>query len=184
VFLPVRLSFAARFDQGAASPLGFVVRLWGIRILSFPRPRSRRSSWIGRKLSRWIESLLSPSDKPEDGPVKPPKASKPLRPGFLFWAAGRGMNLVSSLTRRLEVGCGGIDPALLGTLTGVAAIAQGALGTKKFRWNPDFAPGAMRLDLKWTLSISAWKLVVWTGETFSDRNRQPRKPAGFVVSHP
>jgi len=181
----VRLSFAVGYRQGDSNAFRLEIRLWGIRIFSIPSRRSRRSGWIGRKLSRWIESFLSskPAETAETV-EKPTKPRKKSRSGFVIWVAGRAMNLASRLTRRFEVGCGGIDPALLGSLTGVAAIVQGALGTKRFGWHPDFAPGAVRIEVKWTLSISIWKLVAWTGETFTDRNRQPRKASGFVVSSP
>jgi hypothetical protein len=184
VFFPVRISLAGRFAANSDSPFQLVVRLWGLKILNFPQRRSRRQGWIGKKLSKWIESILTSSGAPqEDKPIKKPSTRRfPLKPSFVMWVAGRAMRLLARITRKIEVGCSGVDPALLGALTGVVAIAQGAFGTSKFRWNPDFTPGSLRIDWKWSLSISGWKLIVWAGESFLDRNRHHPKPSVFVVS--
>lgn len=184
VFLPVRIRLVLGIDRSLPDPLLFELRIWGIRILRIPDSRSRRSGWVGRKLARWIESfLVSSKDRDESSPPSPvEKTRKPMSTSFVLWAARRGMVLVGRLTRRFELSCAGIDPALLGTLTGVFAIVQGALGVEKFGWAPDFTPGTLRVRLGWDLSISVWKLVKWVGETFSDRKRPVRKRSGFVVS--
>lgn len=124
---------------------------------------------------RWFDSLLAPDpERPKDvSPTPSKRTSSKWGFGFLRWAALRLTNLIARLTRRLQVRCGGIDPALLGALTGGAAILHGILGTRRFAWIPDFAPGGPWIGVRWDLSISIWKLVRWTGETFVDRKRRP-----------
>lgn len=152
------------------------LRVWGIRVLRLPGRVSPRSSVVGRWIFRRIDQVLNhvdgpPSKPAEDTAPTPKKRSMDFK--FLRWAAGRTAILLSTVTRRLQVRCGGIDPALLGTLSGIAAIAQGALGAKKFVWVPDFAPTTGFVEVKWEVSISILKLVRWTGESFAGRNRRP-----------
>jgi len=120
--------------------------------------------------------LSRPEDRPRSVPSETTRRkSSPWRFGFIRWAVLRVAALGAQLTRHLQVRCGGIDPALLGTLTGVAAIFRGIIGTRRFDWIPDFAPSGPRVEVRWDLSISIWKLVRWTGETFVDRNRRPER---------
>lgn len=154
-------------------------------MLSFPARKSRRSRWIARKLFAWLDSLIAPkadSAPPDQAPA--PKKRREL-PGldFVVWALGRSKSLLVLLTRRLELRCGGVDPAALGAFTGVVAIAQGVVGWRKLAWFPDFAPGPARGSVDWEISISVWRIVSWIGESFVDKKRRTRRNApGFVTS--
>lgn len=154
-------------------------------MLSFPGRKSRRSRWFAKKLFGWLDSLIAPRTDPS--PTEEPPAAKKRRelPGldFVVWAAGRSKSLLLLLTRRLELRCGGVDPAALGAFTGLVAIAQGVVGSRKLAWYPDFAPGPARASADWEVSISAWRIVSWIGETFVDKKRRSRRNAsGFVTS--
>jgi hypothetical protein len=177
IFLPLLVRFEFGAGKELSPPVWMKLRVWGLCILRFPGKRSARSSAVARWLIRGMDQVLS---RPEDRSAPVPKEQTRRKSsrwgfGFLRWAALRMASLGSRLTRRLEVRCAGIDPALLGTLTGVAAIVRGIMGTRRFDWIPDFSPSGPRVEVRWDLSISIWKLVRWTGETFVDRNRRPER---------
>lgn len=185
VFLPVRLRFTLAWIGGDRSALRFAFRIWGVPILVFPSRKSRRSRWIAQKLFGWLDTLISSKMNPPvaDKPAPPKKARKLPGLDFLIWAVGRGKHLLILVTRRLELRCGGVDPAALGAFTGVVAIVQGLVGFGKLVWQPDFTPGPVRASMDWELSISVWKIVSWIGETFVDKKRRGRRNAsGFVPS--
>lgn len=177
VFVPlwIRLEFGA--GKELTPPVRIELRVWGLRVLRFPGRRRAGSSALGRWLVRGLDKMLS---RPEDrsSPASAPtsrRSSSRWGFGFLRWATLRVAALGLRLTRRLQVRCGGIDPALLGTLTGVVAIVRGMVGARRFHWIADFAPSGPHMEVRWDLSISIWKLVRWTGETFVDRKRRPER---------
>lgn len=153
------------------------MRLWGLRILQIPGRRPRRTTtrlgkWLFDKLDGVLARQETNRDSAKDASSeKPPKARR-SRPGLFRWVARSLVDLLGRLTRRLRVRCGGVDPALLGALSGVVAILRGALGTRRLEWIPDFAPTALRVEIRWDLSLSVWKLFRWGGESFLDRNRR------------
>lgn len=178
IFLPLLIRLDFGVDEESTPPFWLEARVWGLRVLRFPGRRSPRASVLGRWLLRWVDRILTRSEEPTPSapaPTAPRRRSPRWSFGFARWAAGRLASLGALLTRRLRIRCGGIDPALLGSLSGVAGIVGGALDLRRFNWIPDFAPSGPRLDVRWDLSISVWKLVRWTGETFVDRKRRPER---------
>ena len=187
VFLPVRLRFTLAWVGGERDPFRFVFRLWGVPLLVFPGRKSRRSRWLAQKLFGWLDSLIGSKTGSEPTPKPSAPRKKRELPGldFLIWAVGRGKSFLFLVTRRLELRCGGVDPAALGAFTGAMAIVQGMVGFGKLAWVPDFSPGPVRGSMDWEVSVSVWKIVSWIGETFVDKKRRGRRNAsGFVPSSP
>lgn len=183
--MPVRIGLTMDWNGQAQNSLRLAARIWGIEVLVFPDRKSRRSRWVARKLFGWLERLITSKMNPPttDEPRAPKSVRKPPGLDFLIWAAAQAKNLLLLVTRRLELRCGGVDPAALGAFTGVVAIVQGVVGTRKLVWLPDFAPGPVRLRVDWELSVSVWKFVSWIGESFVDKKRRGRRNAsGFVPS--
>lgn len=175
MFLPVRMRMELEWIGKPADAFRFRFSVFGFALLTFPDRKSRRARWLARKLAAGIERLLDFSAPPREAKPEPAKSDR-KRPGldFAVWALRRGYALVSGVTRRMELRCGGVDPALLGTLTGVVAVLRGATGVRKLVWVPDFAPGPARVALDWRLSASVWRLVQWVGDSYFDRNRRRR----------
>ena len=96
------------------------------------------------------------------------------------------LRFFSGFTRRLEVTLGGIDPAVLGILTGTVGGIAAAAGLRRFRWTPDFTAESFRFRLHWRLSISLFGFLIWVGrggqEIVSAFRR--RKDAGLLNSVP
>jgi hypothetical protein len=142
----------------------FEVRVWG-----FSLRRRQLPGWIRRRankvLDKAIRSLPSPSGEPvRDKPAPTPRRGNLMR--LAFWILRVLGRFLSQFTRVLEFRLGGVDPALLGVLTGILGGASAALGFR-LRWIPLFQPGPFRFRLKWTISISLLGILLLAGRAAS-----------------
>jgi hypothetical protein len=117
---------------------------------------------------------------PKAEPVAGAKRGNPTR--LVWWALKAAGRFLSRFTRRLEFRLGGVDPALLGFLTGFLGGMAAAFGLR-LRWIPEFQPGPFRFRLRWTVSISLLGILLWAGRSAS---HFPRKtaPPGLLPSAP
>ena len=144
--------------------------MWGISLR-----RRRLPNWIRRRankaLEKALESFPSPIDQPaKKKPVAKPRRGSPVR--LVWWALTMLGRFLSKFTRVLEFRLGGVDPALLGILTGILGGAAMATGLR-LRWIPMFQPGPFRFRLRWTISVSLLGIFIGVGKAAS---MFPRKP--------
>jgi len=113
-------------------------------------------------------------------PVPASRRRKPMR--LIWWLLKSVARFLSRFTRRLEFRLGGVDPALLGLLTGLLGGFAAAVGLR-LRWIPLFQPGPFRFRLRWTVSISLFGILVWLGRSASFFPRKADRP-GLLPSAP
>jgi hypothetical protein len=107
-------------------------------------------------------------------------------PTLVLAAFRAGGRFLGRFTRRLEVDLGGIDPALLGILTGTFGGLAASFGIRRFRWRPDFAASSFRFRLEWRLSISLFGILRWglaSAPSLTAAFKRRRRP-GLLPSAP
>lgn len=162
VFLPLRFTLVVGWDR--------MLPLFDVRIWRFSLRTSRPPRWLRRLGERVLDLLVGKVARPKTAPVKPvptamPSGRKLHLPAFLRALLEAGLRFLARFTRRLDFQLGGIDPAILGMLTGFCGGLAAAYGIRKFRWEPDFGSVAFRFRLEWTLSISLFGLLLWAGRS-------------------
>ena len=168
--VPVRATLQVGWEERI--PL-FEVRIWGVS-LKRRRPPALLRRIVNRLLDRFLMAFPArSSEKPRADAPTPVRRTDPLR--LAWWAIAALGRFLSQFTRRLDLRLGGIDPALLGGLTGFLGGIGAALGAERFSWIPDFQPGPLRFQLRWTLSISILGILLWLGRSAS---LVPRKTGG------
>ena len=158
----------------------FEIRVWGIAVR-----RRKLPSWIrrraGKVLDKAMRSLPGPSADAADAKrPSPTRRSDPMR--LVRWGLATAGRFLSHFTRRLEFRLGGIDPALLGFLTGFLGGVAASVGLRLL-WIPEFQPGPFRFRLRWTISISLLGIFLWLGRSAT---AFPKKKArrGLLPSAP
>lgn len=170
LFVPLHATLQVGWDEGV--PL-FEIRLWGLVLR-----RRKLPSWIrraGNKVAdRILRTLPGPAEKSTKRKSVPVFGRRdPMR--FVWWAFMAIGRFLSRFTRRLEFRLGGVDPALLGLLTGILGGAAAAMGLR-LRWIPQFQPGPFRFRLRWTVSISLFGFFLWLGRSASIFPRKTGRP--------
>jgi len=137
---------------------------------------------VNRLLDRFLRAF--PSRSPEKPRKDAPATGRRADPFQLAWWALAAMGrFLSQFTRRLDIRLGGIDPALLGGLTGFLGGVGAALGAERFSWIPEFQPGPLRFRIRWTVSISLVGILLWVGRSASLFPRK-KDPTGLLPSAP
>ena len=168
--VPVRATLQVGWEE--RTPL-FEIRIWGIS-LKRRRPPALLRRLVNGLLDRFLKAFpsRSPETPRKDAPT-PSRHANPFR--LVLWVLAALGRFLSQFTRRLDIRLGGIDPALLGGLTGFLGGIAAALGAERFSWIPEFQPGPVRFRLRWTVSISVLGILLWVGRSAS---LFPRKTGG------
>jgi hypothetical protein len=177
LLVPLRATLQVGWDEGI--PL-FEIRVWGLTLR-----RRKLPSWVRRWANKAMDRILRALPSPMAGVPKPtPAASSgrkdPMR--LVWWGLAVVGRFLSQFTRRLEFRLGGVDPALLGLLTGILGGIAAAAGLR-LRWIPQFQPGPFRFRLRWTISISLFGIFLWLGRSASLFPRKTGRP-GLLPSAP
>jgi len=131
--------------------------------------RRKLPTWIRRLANRLVDKVLRALPIPSAQPAKPkpePARRRPVPSRLFLWALKAVGRFLSQFTRRLEFRLGGVDPALLGILTGLLGGIAAAVGLRLL-WIPQFQPGPFRFRLRWTISISMFGILLWLGRSAS-----------------
>lgn len=174
LFVPLRVSVLVGWSERPR----FELHVWGIALR-----RRRLPSWVGRLGMRGVDKLferLGRKPKGVDSSGKPANKGVPLNwrrilGRFGWWGARTLLGFLSRITRRLDIQLGGIDPSVLGILTGTVAGAGAALGFERLRWLPRFEPGPFRFLFRWTISISLFGGILWLGRAMASFPRRSKE---------
>ena len=177
LLVPLRATLQVGWDEGI--PL-FEIRVWGLtlRRRKLPSWIRRAANWVLDRILRRLPGPKAPAPKAERATSS--KRGNPTR--LVWWALKVVGRFLSQFTRRLEFRLGGVDPALLGVLTGFLGGIAAASGLRLL-WIPEFQPGPFRFRLRWTVSISLLGILLLVGRSASHFPRKTTR-RGLLPSAP